>query len=167
MEGMIHPDLKTFLMGLHKVLKFLFAFLIFIPISGCQHQLINSKTKEFNVIEFNPKISSSFKSKSKKYLVQVSDMGHPKLIIHNLDYQKKNLFSGSSARPTQIEILGKLNYEVTTLEGSQRGIISVNTQLPSNEPNPQAEISAQNKLINELEFLLLERLVQELHLIGN
>ena len=94
-------------------------------------------------------------------------MGHPKLIIHNLDYQKKNLFSGSSARPTQIEILGKLNYEVTTLEGRQRGIISVNTQLPSNEPNPQAEISAQNKLINELEFLLLERLVQELHLIGN
>ncbi|SVC02562.1 uncharacterized protein METZ01_LOCUS255416, partial [marine metagenome] len=24
-------------------------------------------------------------------MVQVSDMGHPKLIIHNLDYQKKNL----------------------------------------------------------------------------
>ncbi|SVC54576.1 uncharacterized protein METZ01_LOCUS307430, partial [marine metagenome] len=81
--------------------------------------------------------------------------------------KKRNLFSGSSARPTQIEILGELSYEVIALEGSQRGIISVNTQLPSNEPNPQAEISAQNKLINELEFLLLERLVQELHLIGN
>ena len=137
------------------------------PISGCQHQLINSKTKEFNAIEFNPMISSSFKSKSKKYLVQITDMGHPKLIIHGLDYKKRNLFSGSSARPTQIEILGELSYEVIALEGRQRGIISVNTQLPSNEPNPQAEISAQKKLINELEFLLLERLVQELHLIEN
>lgn len=40
-------------------------------------------------------------------------------------------------------------------------MVSATVQLPSNEVNPQAEISAQKQLIDELEFSLLEALVQE------
>ena len=39
--------------------------------------------------------------------------------------------------------------------------------MPSNEINPQAEISAQKQLKDEIEFLLLEKLTQEYLLIEN
>jgi hypothetical protein len=39
--------------------------------------------------------------------------------------------------------------------------------MPSNEINPQAEISSQKQLKDELEFLLLEKLSQEYWFIEN
>ena len=47
------------------------------------------------------------------------------------------------------------------------GIISSVAQMPSNEINPQAEISSQKQLKDELEFLLLEKLSQEYWFIEN
>lgn len=83
------------------------------------------------------------------------------LTIQKLEFKKRNFYGGSSVRSKEIEILGDLHYEFNISNRQKTGIISAIAQMPSNEKNPQAEISAQKQLKDELEFLLLEKLSQE------
>ena len=83
------------------------------------------------------------------------------LTIHKLEFKKRNFYGGLNVRSKEIEILGELHYEFNMPTRQKAGIISSVTQMPSNEINPQAEISSQKQLKDELEFLLLEKLSQE------
>jgi hypothetical protein len=89
------------------------------------------------------------------------------LTIQKLEFKKRNFYGGSNVRSKEIEILGELHYEFNIKNKLKAGMISVVVQMPSNEINPQAEISAQKQLKDEIEFLLLEKLTQEYLLIEN
>ena len=65
----------------------------------------------------------------------------------------------------EIEILGELHYQFNLPDKQKAGMISAIVQMPSNEINPQAEISAQKQLQDELEFILLDKLSQEYWLV--
>ena len=82
-----------------------------------------------------------------------------------MEFKKRNFYGGSNVRSKEIEILGELHYEFNLPDKQKTGMISAIVQMPSNEINPQAEISAQKQLQDELEFLLLEKLSQEYWLI--
>ena len=51
------------------------------------------------------------------------------------------------------------------MTSSKSGTLHVSGWIPVNENNPQAEMNAQRKIVEELEFLLLEDLAQEYWLI--
>jgi hypothetical protein len=85
--------------------------------------------------------------------------------IQKIEFKKRNFYGGSNVRLKEIEILGELHYEFNLPGKRKTGMISAIAQMPSNEINPQAEISAQKQLKDELEFLLLEKLSQEYWLI--
>ena len=51
------------------------------------------------------------------------------------------------------------------MSSSNSGTLHVSGWIPVNENNPQAEMNAQRKIVEELEFLLLEDLAQEYWLI--
>ena len=129
--------------------------------SGCQHEFINSNIIELSSIEFNKKIPRAFQEKLKQYFVINNELKDSSLLITQLTFKKRTLYGGRSARAKEIEILGELHFEFTSPAKKQPGIITVKTQMPSNEVNPQAEISAQRQLKDELEFILLEDLSQE------
>ena len=162
---MIHLALKISLMALSKNLKHLTILLTILLSSGCQYEFINSNIVEFSSIEFSEKISNEFKEKSKQYLKINSELEDSSLLITKLIFKKRTLYGGVSARAKEIEILGELHFQFASPIQKQAGIITAVTQMPSNEVNPQAEISAQRQLKNELEFILLEDLVQEYWLI--
>ena len=148
-------------MALSKNLKHLTILLTILLSSGCQHAFINSNIVEFSSIEFSEGISTRFKEKSKQYFETNNELEGSSLLITKLTFKKRTLYGGISARAKEIEILGELHFQLTSTTKSQLGIITTVTQMPSNEVNPQAEISAQRQLENELEFILLEDLVQE------
>jgi len=110
-------------------------------------------------------IKDSFKQKSKKYFIQDSSYSNHNLKISSLQFKKKNFYGGSSARAKQIEIIGKLEYNFTNTSSSKNGTLQISAWIPVNENNPQAEMNAQRKITEELEFLLLEDLAQEYWLI--
>ena len=148
-------------MAQHKILKYSFALLALLLMAGCQHSLITSNIVEFSSIEFNNAISSSFQRKSKKYFVTNLELDGPTLSVNSLRFKKRSLYGGPWSRVRQIEIVGELQFEMTFKQRKKNGVVSATVQLPSNEANPQAEISAQKQLIDELEFSLLEALTQE------
>ena len=162
---MIHLALKISLMALSKNLKHLTILLTILLSSGCQHEFINSNIVEFSSIEFGEKISNEFKEKSKQYLKINSELEDSSLLITKLIFKKRTLYGGVSGRAKEIEMLGELHFQFASPIKKQPGIITAVTQMPSNEVNPHAEISAQRQLKNELEFILLEDLVQEYWLI--
>tara|TARA_B110000114_G_C15055665_1_gene383161 strand:- start:397 stop:861 length:465 start_codon:yes stop_codon:yes gene_type:complete len=152
-------------MVLSKNLTHLNILLTILLSSGCQHEFINSNMVEFSSIEFSEKISNEFKEKSKQYLKINKELENSSLLITKLTFKKRTLYGGLSARAKEIEILGELHFQFTSPVKKQPGIITAVTQMPSNEVNPQAEISAQRQLKGQLEFILLEDLVQEYWLI--
>ena len=152
-------------MVLSKNLTHLNILLTILLSSGCQHEFINSNMVEFSSIEFSEKISNEFKEKSKQYLKINRELENSSLLITKLTFKKRTLYGGLSARAKEIEILGELHFQFTSPVKKQPGIITAVTQMPSNEVNPQAEISAQRQLKGQLEFILLEDLVQEYWLI--
>jgi len=152
-------------MVLSKNLAHLNILLTILLSSGCQHEFINSNMVEFSSIEFSEKISNEFKEKSKQYLKINKELENSSLLITKLTFKKRTLYGGLSARAKEIEILGELHFQFTSPVKKQPGIITAVTQMPSNEVNPQAEISAQRQLKGQLEFILLEDLVQEYWLI--
>jgi hypothetical protein len=152
-------------MALSKNLTHLNILLTILLSSGCQHEFINSNMVEFSSIEFSEKISNEFKEKSKQYLKINRELENSSLLITKLTFKKRTLYGGLSARAKEIEILGELHFQFTSPVKKQPGIITAVTQMPSNEVNPQAEISAQRQLEGQLEFILLEDLVQEYWLI--
>ena len=85
--------------------------------------------------------------------------------IQKIEFKKRNFYGGSNIRPKEIEILGELHYQFNLPDKQKAGMISAIVQMPSNEINPQAEISAQKQLQDELEFILLDKLSQEYWLV--
>jgi hypothetical protein len=85
--------------------------------------------------------------------------------IQKIEFKKRNFYGGSNVRLKEIEILGELHYQFNLPDKQKAGMISAIVQMPSNEINPQAEISAQKQLQDELEFILLEKLSQEYWLV--
>jgi hypothetical protein len=155
-------------MALSKNLKNLIVLLTILFSSGCQHEFVNTNIIQLTSIKFNSSISHSFKERSKQYFVSESitnAMEDSSLVIQKLEFKKRNFYGGSSVRSKEIEILGDLHYEFNISNRQKTGIISAIAQMPSNEKNPQAEISAQKQLKDELEFILLEKLSQEYWLI--
>ena len=151
-------------MALSKNLKNLIVLLTILCNSGCQHEFVNTNIIQLTSIKFNSSISNSLKERSKQYFVaeKISNaMQDSSLTIHKLEFKKRNFYGGSNVRSKEIEILGELHYEFNMPTRQKAGIISSVAQMPSNEINPQAEISSQKQLKDELEFLLLEKLSQE------
>jgi hypothetical protein len=155
-------------MALSKKLKNLIVLLTILFSSGCQHEFVNTKIIQLTSIKFNSSISNSFKERSKKYFA-VSEitnlMQDSSVTIQKIEFKKRNFYGGSNVRPKEIEILGELHYQFNLPDKQKAGMISAIVQMPSNEINPQAEISAQKQLQDELEFILLEKLSQEYWLV--
>ena len=155
-------------MALSKNLKNLIILLAALFSSGCQHEFIDTNIIQLSSIKFNSSISSSFKQRSKKYFAssEVTNlMQGSSVTIQKIEFKKRNFYGGSNVRLKEIEILGELHYEFNLPGKRKTGMISAIAQMPSNEIIPQAEISAQKQLKDELEFLLLEKLSQEYWLI--
>ena len=155
-------------MALSKKLKNLIVLLTILLSSGCQHEFVNTKIIQLTSIKFNSSISNSFKERSKKYFA-VSEitnlMQDSSVTIQKIEFKKRNFYGGSNVRPKEIEILGELHYQFNLPDKQKAGMISAIVQMPSNEINPQAEISAQKQLQDELEFILLDKLSQEYWLV--
>ena len=155
-------------MALSKKLKNLIVLLTILFSSGCQHEFVNTKIIQLTSIKFNSSISNSFKERSKKYFA-VSEitnlMQDSSVTIQKIEFKKRNFYGSSNVRPKEIEILGELHYQFNLPDKQKAGMISAIVQMPSNEINPQAEISAQKQLQDELEFILLEKLSQEYWLV--
>ena len=143
------------------ILKQLTILLTILLISGCQYKFINSNAIKLRSIEFSEKISSPFKEKIRQYFKINSESGQYSLIITKVSFKKRTLYGGESLRAKEIEILGELNFEFASLIKKHTGVITAVMQMPSNEVNPQAEISAQKQLRDELEIILSEKLFQE------
>lgn len=155
-------------MALSKKLKNLIVLLTILFSSGCQHEFVNTKIIQLTSIKFNSSISNSFQERSKKYFA-VSEitnlMQDSSVTIQKIEFKKRNFYGGSNVRPKEIEILGELHYQFNLPDKQKAGMISAIVQMPSNEINPQAEISAQKQLQDELEFILLDKLSQEYWLV--
>lgn len=155
-------------MALSKKLKNLIVLLTILFSSGCQHEFVNTKIIQLTSIKFNSSISNSFKERSKKYFA-VSEitnlMQDSSVTIQKIEFKKRNFYGGSNVRLKEIEILGELHYQFNLPDKQKAGMISAIVQMPSNEINPQAEISAQKQLQDELEFILLDKLSQEYWLV--
>jgi hypothetical protein len=155
-------------MALSKNLKNLIVLLTILFSSGCQHEFVNTNIIQLTSVKFNSSISNSFKERSKQYFVaeKISNaMQDSSLTIHKLEFKKRNFYGGSNVRSKEIEILGELHYQFNLPDKQKAGMISAIVQMPSNEINPQAEISAQKQLQDELEFILLDKLSQEYWLV--
>ncbi|MDC1421389.1 hypothetical protein N8250_03860 [Gammaproteobacteria bacterium] len=155
-------------MALSKKLKNLIVLLTILFSSGCQHEFVNTKIIQLTSIKFNSSISNSFKERSKKYFAasEITNlMQDSSVTIQKIEFKKRNFYGGSNVRPKEIEILGELHYQFNLPDKQKAGMISAIVQMPSNEINPQAEISAQKQLQDELEFILLDKLSQEYWLV--
>ena len=155
-------------MALSKKLKNLIVLLTILFSSGCQHEFVNTKIIQLTSIKFNSSISNSFKERSKKYFAasEITNlMQESSVTIQKIEFKKRNFYGGSNVRPKEIEILGELHYQFNLPDKQKAGMISAIVQMPSNEINPQAEISAQKQLQDELEFILLDKLSQEYWLV--
>jgi len=149
----------------NKLNKYFLILISFLSISSCQFNLIEDRQIHLNKIEFGLNVKDSFKQKSIKYFSQDPSNNNYVLKISNLQFKKKNFYGGSAARAKQIEIIGELEYKFMNMTSSIDGRLQISDWIPVNETNPQAEIMAQKKIVEELEFLLLEDLLQEYWLI--
>ena len=162
---MTHLALKIFLMEQNKFNKYFLILISFFAIYSCQFDLVEERLIYLNKIEFGLNVEDSFKQKSKKYFSQDPSNNNYSLNISNLQFKKRNFYGGSTARAKQIEILGQLEYNFTNMKSTKSGKLEISGWIPVNENNPQAEMMAQRKITEELEFLLLEDLLQEYWLI--
>ena len=157
--------LKIFLMEQNKFTQYFLILTALLLLPACQHSLIEERSISLNKIEFGSNIQNSLRQKSKKYFIQDSSSANLSLKFVDLNFKKKNFYGGLGARAKQIEIRGELKYILGDIASSKSESLYVSGSLPVNENNPQAEIMAQKALIQELEFLLLEELIQEYWLI--
>ena len=82
-----------------------------------------------------------------------------------MNFKKKNFYGGVAARAQQIEIIGELEYIFSNSAISKNGTLKTSSWITVNEANPLSEIIAQKTMIEELEFVLLEKLTEEYWLI--
>ena len=162
---MIPLALKIFLMEQNKFSQYFLILTALLLLPTCQHSLIEERSVSLNKIEFGSNIQNSLRQKSKKYFIQESSSTNLSLKFVDLNFKKKKFYGGLGARAKQIEIRGELKYILGDIASSEIESLYVSGSLPVNENNPQAEIMAQKTLIQELEFLILEELIQEYWLI--
>ena len=145
--------------------KYFLILISFFAIYSCQYEWIEDRRIYLNKIEFGLSVRDAFRQKSIKYFSQDSSNNNYILNISNLKFKKKNFYGDSGARAQQIEIIGQLEYTFSNMASNNSGKLEISGWIPVNENNPQAEMTAQQKMIEELEFLLLEDLLQEYWLI--
>ena len=149
----------------NKFNKYFLILISFFVIYSCQFEWVEERRIYLNKIEFGLSVRDAFKQKSIKYFSQDSSNNNYILNISNLQFKKKNFYGDSGARAQQIEIIGQLEYSFSNMASTNSGKLEISGWIPVNENNPQAEMTAQQKMIEELEFLLLEDLLQEYWLI--
>ena len=162
---MTHLALKTFLMEQNKFKKYFSILLSFFLIIGCQYNWVQSSSVELEKIEFGSSIKESFKGKTVKYFSTNSSNNNLSLKILNVKFKKKNFYGGPAARAKQIEIIGELEYIFVNSDINKNGALKTSGWIPVNEVNPLSEIIAQETMVEELEFELLEKLIEEYWLI--
>ena len=145
-----------------KYFSILFSFFL---IAGCQYNLVQSSPIELEKIEFGSNVKDSFKRKTVKYFSISSSNNNLSLKILNVKFKKKNYYGGAAARAKQIEIIGKLEYIFENSALNKNGTLKISGWIPINEANPLSEMIAQKTIIEELEFELLEKLIEEYWLI--
>ena len=158
---MIHLALKTFLMEQNKFKKYFSILISFLLIIGCQYQWVQNSYIELEKIEFGSSINNSFKAKTVKYFSTNSSNNNLHLKIISVKFKKKNFYGGAAARIQQIEIIGELEYIFSNSVISKNGTLQTSSWIPVNEANPLSEMVAQKTIIEELEFVLLEKLMEE------
>ena len=134
-------------------------------IVGCQYNWVQSGPIELEEIEFGSNVKDSFKGKTKKYFSTKLSNDNLSLKILNVEFKKKNFYGGAAARAKQIEIIGELEYIFSNSAINKNGTLKTSHWIPVNEANPLSEIIAQKTIIEELEFELLEKLIEEYWLI--
>ena len=165
MEDMTHLALKIFSMEQNKFNKYFLILISVFAIYSCQFDWIEERQISLNQIEFGSSVRDSFKQKSLKYFSLNQSSNNYSLYISNLQFKKKNFYGGSAARAKQIEIVGQLEFSFTNMTSTKSGKLDISGWIPVNENNPQAEMMAQRKMIEELELLLLENILKEYWLI--
>ena len=158
---MIHLALKTFLMEQNKLKKYFLILISFLLIVGCQYNLVQRSPIELEKIEFGSNVKDSFKGKTVKYFYTNSSNNNLSLKILNVKFKKKNYYGGAAARAKQIEIIGELEYIFLNSALNKNGTLVTSSSIPVNEANPLSEMLAQKTIIEELEFVLLEKLTEE------
>ena len=158
---MIHLALKTFLMEQNKFKKYFSILISFLLIVGCQYQLVQNSFIELEKIEFGSSINNSFKTKTSKFFSTNSSNNNLRLKILSVKFKKKNFYGGAAARAQQIEIIGELEYIFSNSVINKNGTLQTSSWIPVNEANPLSEMAAQKIIIEELEFVLLEKLMEE------
>ena len=149
----------------NKFKKYFSILLSFFLIAGCQYQWVQNSPIGLEKIEFESSIKDSFKRKTVKYFSINSSNNNLSLRILNLKFKKKNYYGGAAARAKQIEIIGKLEYIFENSALNKNGTLKTSGWIPVNEANPLSEMIAQKTIIEELEFELLEKLIEEYWLI--
>ena len=158
---MIHLALKIFLMGQSNFKKYFSILIFFLLIVGCQYQLVQNSFIELEKIEFGSSINNSFKTKTSKFFSTNSSNNNLRLKILSVKFKKKNFYGGAAARAQQIEIIGELEYIFSNSAINKNGTLQTSSWIPVNEANPLSEMAAQKIIIEELEFVLLEKLMEE------
>ena len=134
-------------------------------IASCQYQWVQNSSTEIEKIEFGSSIKDSFKTKTVKFFSINSTNNNLRLKILSVKFKKKNFYGGTGARAQQIEIIGELEYIFSNSAINKNGTLKTSSWIPVNEANPLSEITAQKTMIDELEFVLLEKLIEEYWLI--
>ena len=149
----------------NKFKKYFLILISLFTLTGCQFQWIQNNSIDLKKIEFGSSVKDSFKRKTVKYFSTDLSNNNLSLKILNVKFKKKNFYGGGAARAKQIEIIGELEYVFLKSTQTKNGILQISGWIPVNESNPQSELMAQKTIIEELEFSLLQRLVQEYWLI--
>ena len=134
-------------------------------IASCQYKWVQNSSIELEKIEFGSSIKDSFKTKTVKFFSINSTNNNLRLKILSVKFKKKNFYGGTAARAQQIEIIGELEYIFSNSAINKNGTLKTSSWIPVNEANPLSEITAQKTIIDELEFVLLEKLIEEYWLI--
>tara|TARA_B100001057_G_scaffold326881_1_gene327166 strand:+ start:233 stop:697 length:465 start_codon:yes stop_codon:yes gene_type:complete len=145
----------------NKFKKYFSILISFLLIAGCQYQLVQNSSVELEKIEFGSSINNSFKAKTVKYFSTNSSNNNLRLKILSVKFKKKNFYGGAAARAQQIEIIGELKYIFSNSAINKNGALQTSSWIPVNEANPLSEMVAQKTIIEELEFVLLEKLIEE------
>ena len=149
----------------NKFKKYFSILISFSLIVGCQYQWVKNSSIELEKIEFGSNIKDSFKTKTIEFFSTNSTSNNLRLKILSVKFKKKNFYGGTAARAQQIEIIGELEYTFTNSASNKNGTLKTSSWIPVNEANPLSEITAQKTMIDELEFVLLEKLIEEYWLI--
>ena len=148
----------------NKFKKYFLILISFFLITGCQYQWVQNSSIELEKIEFGSSIKDSFKTKTVKFF-STNSTNDLRLKILSVKFKKKNFYGGTAARAQQIEIIGELEYIFSNSAIGKNGTLKTSSWIPVNEINPLSEIAAQKTMIDELEFVLLEKLIEEYWLI--